>query len=452
MRSADTPAKAWRVYLSGSLAAIIVMVCTRPPAVGWSFGKAFVAATLWMAFTVLAGAAGLGVGETVIEGRLAFPQMSFAVGAAATWLLLPPVLLCWVRGSEWAAAMSAVAGAAIAACLWRPTPNTEREPWIEGPRFADLPAPETGRPQALAIAVCAELAVVLANRGDLFLATALAGMAGFLFVWKRLASMNAKGRDGLGRTTAGASAAALVAMLILIPLLLVRFIRMNDGVETRAQAAVRADAEKRAGTEKGAGADAYRGIVLFTVQEKKKELPPLPMERDPLRTGMAKPLVIRFDGSYWYFQAPEHGPGLHPHLAHGDPVAVNIYSAGWVPLAMQAHQTLAEPVDLRAVGTMQVTVRNGDNRRGRIDMGVLLTDSTAAGKPSMYLGTEPMVSTETDHFALKANPVSEEVRFAIPVQRGIRKFDDVTVFFYPDAERSTLGARVGIEQFELEPK
>ena len=176
------------------------------------------------------------------------------------------------------------------------------------------------------------------------------------------------------------------------------------------------------------------------------------MERDLLRTGTKKPLVIRFDGSYWYYQVAQHGPGLHPHMAHGDPVAVSIYSTGWVPLAMEGHQTLTRPVDLHSVGAMQVTVRNGDNRRGRIDMGVLLTDSTTPGKPSMYLGTEPMVTTEADHFALKVRPVSEEVRFAIPERREIRKFDEITVLFFPDAARSTLGARVGIEEFELEPK
>ncbi len=307
-------------------------------------------------------------------------------------------------------------------------------------------APDSGRPRAFAIAVCVELAVVLANRGEVFWATVLAGVAAFLLVWKRLASLNAKAREGAARPALRASAAVLMAMLIVIPLLLARFARMNGGVETTAQAATRADAAR------GDPADPYRGIVLFTVKDKSKELPPVPIERDLLRTGMKKPLVIRFDGSYWYFQAPEHGPGIHPHLAHGDPVAANIYSTGWVPLAMEAHQTLTQPVDLRSVGAMQVTVRNGDNRRGRVDMGVLLTDSSAPGKPSMYLGTEPIVSTEPDRFAFKARPVGDEVRFAIPERRGIRKFDEITVLFFPDAERVTLGARVGVEQFELVPR
>jgi hypothetical protein len=438
------------VYLSGLLAAIVAAVAMRAPMRGLPFPKAAMAAAIWVTATVLAGAAGLGIAASLIERRRSYPRMSFAAGAAATWVLLPPLLLIWWHGSGWAAAMSAVAGAAMAACLWgvapKPEPDDGREPWAEGPRFADLPAPDSGLPRAFAIAVCVELAVVLANRGDVFLATALMGLAGFLLVWKRLASLDAKPREEGARPAARMSAAAVVAMLILIPLLLARFVRENGAVETRAQAATRADAAR------GDGADAFQGIVLFTVPDKTKELPPVPMERDLLRTGMKKPLVIRFDGSYWYFQAPQHDPGLHPHLAHGDPVVVSIYSTGWVPLAMQAHQTLAEPVDLRSVGAMQVTVRNGDNRRGRIDMGVLLTDSRTPGKPSMYLEAEPIVSTETDRFAFKAHPVSEEVRFALPERRGIRKFDEVTVLFYPETERATLGARVGIEEFELMPR
>jgi hypothetical protein len=450
MRAAETPAKVWAVYLSGLLAAIVAAVGMRAPMIGLPFPKAAIAAAIWMAATVVAGGAGLGVAKSLIEGRPAYPPLSFVVGAVATWALLPPLLLVWWHGSGWAAAVSAVAGAAMAACLWGAAPSIEpddgREPWAAGPRFADLPAPDSGLPRALAIAISLELAVVLANHGEVFWATVLMGVAGFLFAWKRMVSLQATEQDGVVRPAIRVGAATVVAMLILIPLLLARLVRMNGGVETPAQAAMRANGEK------GDGADAFRGIVLFTVPDKTKELPPVPLERDLLRTGVKKPLVIRFDGSYWYFQAPQHGLGLHPHLAHGDPVAVSIYSTGWVPLAMQAHQTLARAVDLRSVGAMQVTVRNGDNRRGRIDMGVLLTDSTTPGKPSMYLEAKPISSTEAEHFTFKAHPVSEEVQFAMPEKRTIRKFDEITVLFYPDTERATLGARVGVEEFELMPR
>ncbi|MFP5226278.1 MAG: hypothetical protein ACLGXA_01520 [Acidobacteriota bacterium] len=443
--------KPWVLSLSGLLAAIGVALWARPPMMGLSFGKAVATSALWVGVAVLAGTLGLVAYASFAEGRIAYPPVRLMVGAGATWVLIPAMLLCWFRGSGWAAVMSAGAGAAMAACLWglaAAEPVDEREPWAAGPHFADLPAPDSRRPQAFAIAVCVELAIVLVSRGAVFLATALMGIAGFLFVWKRLASFEAKVRDGLGRPTVRVSGATVVALMILVPLLMARFVRMKGSVETQAQAAART----RGGAEKGTAADAYQGIVLFTVQDRKKELPPLPMQRDLLHAGMAKPLVIPFDGSYWYFQAPEHGPGAHPHLAHGDPVAVSIYSTGWVPLAMQAHQTLAQAVDLRSCGAVRVTLRNGDNRDGRIDMGMLLTDSMAPGKPSMYLGRQPIVSTEPEHFAIKVNPVTDAATFAIPERRTIRKFDEVTVFFFPDAMHATQGARVGIEQFEVMPR
>ncbi len=458
MTPADTLAKVWTVYLSGLVAATVTAVWMRPYETGHSFAKATMVAAAWAVATILAGACGLCIAESFLAKRPALPPRRLVAGAAATWVLIPPILLCWLRGSGWAAAMSAAAGAAMAMCLWRtasrPTadPFDESDVTDEGPTFAVLPAPDSGRSQALVIAVCVELAIVLSNRGAVFVATALTAIAGYLLVWKRLVSLNAKTQDNAARPAARASLAFVLSLLILVPLLLARFVRMEGSAETTAQAAARSEADAEKGDASNPSQDAYRGIILFTVQEKKKELPPLPMQRDLLRTGIAKPLVIPFDGSYWYFQASRQGPGLHPHLAHGDPVAANIYSTGWVPLAMQAHQTLAEAVDLRSCGAMQVTVRNGDNRRGQVEMGMLLTDSTLPGKPSMYLGTEPLVSTQPNHFALKINPVNEEVKFAIPERRTIRKFDDITVFFFPVEQRATLGARVGIQQFELMPR
>lgn len=454
MTRAETPAKAWAVSLTGLVAALTVAAWMRPLSAGWSLRKAVAAAAVWVIATALMGLLGLVVAESVVEGRPAWPGMPFLLGAAATWVLIPPMLLCWLRGSAWAMVLSAGATAAMAVCLRGVIPGARpEEPWEpaeDEPRFADLPPPDSGRPQALVIAVCVELAVVLGNRGDLFWAMVLAGVAAFVLVWKRLTSLEARARDGAGRPAGRAATATVLAMMILIPLLLARFARMNSSGEGTAEAASRADAEK--GDAADSLSDAYRGIVLFTVQNKKKELPPVPIERDLLRTGMVKPLVIPFDGSYWYFQAQQQGPGLHPHLVHGDPVAVNIFSTGWVPLAMQAHQTLAAPVDVRLCGAMRVTVRNGDNRQGRVDMDVQLTDTTKPGKPSMYLGIEPLISTEPDHFRLKVNPVSEEVTFTMPARGKLKSFDEITVFFFPDEQRSTLGARMGIEQFELMPR
>ena len=451
MTRADSVAKPWVVSLTGLLSAVMMAAWMRPPLAGLSLAKAIAASAGWLLTTMVAGALGVCAGQSVIEGVPARPPLRFLVTSAATWALIPPILMFWVRGSAGAAFLGLVAGAITAAGWWgvsqRGQVVEDASDWVEGPRFAALPAPDSGRSQAFAIALCAEVALVLMNRDAVFLATLLMGIAGFLFAWKRLVSIEANVCEDMQESAARTSAAVVLAILILIPLFMAHLVR-NGSIESQAQAAARTHADR----EKGSAAYAFQGIVLFTVEEKKEVLPPLPMERDLLRSGMTRPLVIRFDGSYWYFQAPEHGPGAHPHLTHGDPVAVSIYSTGRVPLAMQAHQTLTQPVDLRPVGAMQVTVRNGDNRVGRIDMGILLADSTAPGKPTLYLGTQPIVSTEPDHFAVKTNPVTETISYTIPERRAIRKFDEVTVLFFPDAMRMTLGARVGIQQFEFMPR
>lgn len=446
--TAKTRSNAWAAAGTGLATALVVAVWLRPPWIETTHPrKAMAAAACWVAATILAGTLGMGVAESIAERRPEWPEVRHVLAGAAAWALLPPMLLCWIHQLRGALALGALAGAAMAVCVrglapLRPGFEPDNEP---GP-FALLPRSDSGWGQAFAIAVCVEGALVLADRKAIFPATVLAGVGGFLLVWKWFASLLARPQPGVERPAGRAAIATVVALLVLIPLLLMQFVPPN-AADSTAEAAGRTRSAPAPDSS-----DAYRGVVLFTVKEKEKVLPPVPLERNMLFAERAKPVVIRFDGAYWYFQAPRGGPGLHPHIAQGDPVAESIYSTGWIPLAMQAHQTLAEPVDLRSSRAMMVTVKNGDNRPGRVDMGVVLTDSELIGKPSVYLGTAPLSSTEAGHFAIKAKPVEEELRFAIPEGTKIKKFDQITVFYFPDAQRSTLGARIGIEQFELLPK
>jgi hypothetical protein len=301
--------------LSGLVMAAAVAVWMRPPQAGLSFGKAVVLAAVWAIATVLAGTLGLGVAESVAEGRPAWPAARNVVGAAAVWVLIPPILLCWQRGSAWALSLGACSAAALAVCIrgMIAKENAEAreilEPMEPGPHFADLPAPDSGRPQALAVAVCVELAVVLVSRQELFWATVLMGIGSFLFVWKRLWSLRVKPDERMARPAGRAAVATALAMLILIPLLL-RFGRGHGGMVETAQAASRsrADADRENGN-KGDANDAYRGIVLFTVTNKDKQLPPVPLRRDLLRAGVPRRLIIPFDGAYWYFQRRAWGRG-----------------------------------------------------------------------------------------------------------------------------------------------
>lgn len=447
---AETVAEPRLTIFGGLVAAIMVATLLRPPIPArMTLGKGIAAALAWMAASLVAGALGMAATASVRNSRVTWPSPRFATEAAAAWILIPPLLLCSLLGSPWALIVSAGAAAAIAVCLAKTAPSQREEPAFEpeehGPHFAALPPSDSGRGKAFAVALCVEGAAAFLLRQQLFLATVLMAAGSFLLVQKRLA--NSRGHDGLARPAGRAAIAAVFAILILVPLLLARFVKTDSAAVNAAQAASQSDDQKNRMVD-----DAYRGIILFTVTEHKKELPPVPLRRDLLRAGAARLLVIPFNGSYWYFQAPQDGPGLHPHLTHGDPVSASIYSTGRIPLAMQAHQTLAQPIDLASCGELDVAIRNGDNRPGRIEMGVLLSDSALPGKPSMYLGIQPVASTLPEHFAIKKAPIDEQLQFLIPTHPGLRRFDEITVFFFPDVERLTQGARIGIDHFELIPR
>lgn len=449
----DTTGSAWIVALTGLLAAGMVALDLRP-ALDWRlpWWKLLTVASLWVLGAAFTGTAAMAVAGFFLRRRSRHLLMMNALEAAAAWLLLPPFFLLAERDSGWALLFVAGVAGAMATCLRGmipAVPAMDAAEAGEGPLFAELPAPDSGRAQAFAIAVCFECAVIFASRRQLMPAILLVSVAAFLFVWKRLTMLLRARGQTIARPAARSVAAAVLALLIVLPPLLLKIAQLGPA-GPGGSAAVQA-AEARKGTQQRDTAhDAYRGVILFTVHKKELLIPPV--ERNLLAAGERKPLIIPFDGAYWYFQAPREGPGTHAHVAQGDPVAVSIYSKGWIPLVMQAHQTLARPVDLRCCGSMQITVRNGDNRPGQIDIGVMLTDSLAPGKPSVFLGAQPIVSTEDNHFSFKPMPVDDELTFAIPLHAKIQKFDQITVVFFPAAERATLAARVGIKQFELGPR
>ncbi|HEX3661898.1 MAG TPA: hypothetical protein VHU89_10730 [Acidobacteriaceae bacterium] len=450
-----TRAAHWGEIAAGLMAAAIVAYWSHP---GIDSRAALVAATargaLWLVATVTAGTLGMALAGGFAGARGRHRLLLTGMNAAAVWVLIPPLLLLCFEASPKLLALVAATAAGLAVCLRAAAPghpeDHEAEPIGEGPRFAELPPSRSGAKLSALIAVLLEAACILWLRNDPFWAAVWLALGSLLLVWKTLASLTRPERR-LADPRRRLGSAAMAAIAVVVALLLVR---PHPGMAGLAGGAARASARTQ-GKETGAAVDdAYRGIVLFTVTDKTKELPPLPLERNPLRAGTNRPVVIPFDGSYWYFQAPQHGPGLHPHLAHGDPVAMNISSTGWVPLAMQAHQTLAQPIPVHGGEGFALTLRNGDNRDGRIEVGVLLTDSRARtlDKPTLILGVKPMLTSEPPEFAYKTRPVEEDLTFAIPQNPALRQFDTITVLFFPSAVRDTLGARVGIRQFALLPR
>lgn len=456
----EANAGAWLAIFAGVLTALAVAVRLSrfSLAAHHSFSRALLDATMWIAVTALAGTAGLWLIRTFRGRRDAGGFGIAAADAAASWVLLPPLLLLSQRESLWTLVFTAFFAAGLALCLYRMQRGDRGnlfeappETAVAGP-FAELPGAEPGHLQSFLISACVQGAAVYFVRHYVFVAVVLMAVGSFLLAGRIIRSPIARIGKGKGRPAARLAAAATLALLIVAPLLLA-----GPGGLSTGQAGSSRDSDdgRKAAANKqqnASAADGYQGIILWPIVPENKEVVLPAAQKDPLRAGTAKPFIIPFDGSYWYFQAPRHGPGLHAHMAHGDPVAMSIRSADWIPLAMQAHQSLSQPIELSCCGQMRVTIENGDNREGRVDVGVLLTDSASAGKPSVFLGIRPIESTEPDHFYFKTAAIDEVLTFSIPVHAGIVKFDQITVLLFPGEERATFGARVGIRQFELLPR
>jgi len=205
-------------------------------------------------------------------------------------------------------------------------------------------------------------------------------------------------------------------------------------------------------TVSASGISGCESIILWPIPEKKQIAAPVPASISPFAARAARPLVIRFDGPYWYFQPPGERPGPRAHQAQGNPIAVNIEANNFIPLTMEAVQNLSSPIRLSRCREIQVTVENRDNLRGPIALGLLLTDSSAPGKPSLSLGRQPVLSSEPAQFTIKSVPADEVLCFPIPDRAKIRKFDEITVLFLPDVEHFEVGPKIAIQEFALLPR
>ena len=259
----------------------------------------------------------------------------------------------------------------------------------------------------------------------------------------------------------GTRAAAKLALIALTAILVTMFALMF-GVASCNRAARLASGdggsrsgdanEKPAHTVASSGISGYESIILWPVPEKKQIVPPLPAESSFLAPGTTKPLVIRFDAPYWYFQPPANRPGPRAYQAHGAPLAANIQANNFIPLIMEAHQNLGSSIRIDRCREVKVSILNRDNRRGALNLAVLLTDTASPAKSTLYLGQQPVVSSQPGQFKIKSSPATEVLRFPIPASAKIRKFDEITVMFLPDDANFEIGPKIAIQDFELLPR
>ena len=198
----------------------------------------------------------------------------------------------------------------------------------------------------------------------------------------------------------------------------------------------------------------YFSVVLLQPPKKKEEVRLPEAKRPSFRGGLGKPVLIPFDGPYWYFQPPLNAPDDMAHVAHGRAMEVDVHSADEDTLLMEAHQVLTSAVDMSCCREIDLSVTNGDTRPGPITAVLVLRDLN--GWPvvkRVVLAPQTLTSSQMAS-SYGRGPVDEVLRFPLDAtakSQGLVRFDDITVMFVPQGIRRYSGTKVEVRSFTLVP-
>jgi hypothetical protein len=430
----------------------------------------FIRAASYVAVGVLAGVAGSWLywknPSSPFRESAPLPFALFALVCAAGWVWVPAMVILSEQLTAATAFVAMIGAFVLASGLRRATSfvfaPAQHGSSVFGPEHAELFEATLYRPpvetHGYVIAISLYAAGAALRTHSIYTASAFLAFGASLFAWKRTVPLSPSFVSN-HEVRQAARRLARVA----IPAVLVTIWALLYGVSHRAQVE-QANAAFAAGNSSDAahrkpstrpsplGFGGYESLILWPYPEKKQIVPPIPREDWMLAPGTSRPTIIRFDGAYWYVQPPDKRPGPLAHQAHGTPVSVDIHSNNRFPIVMDAHQALAAPVRIARCREIDVEIENRDNRAGSIAMALLLTDETSPQKRTLYLGQQAIVSTESAHFAFKPSPVSETVRFSVPTNGNMKKFDDITILILPDIEHMFTPPKIAIVQFQLFPR
>jgi hypothetical protein len=444
------------------------LLCRLPDAHSPTLTALFVRAVVYVAIGGLAGVGGAWFywqsAASPFRADPPVPFAEFATVCAAGWVWVPAMVIFSAQVSA-AASWVAMIGAYLLAVGLRNSTAPVFAPVAaqgEYPEDTELFATAIYRApfeaSGYVIAVCLFAAgAALAMRSN-YTAVALLAAVGFLFAWKRTVPRMQDLQPGseYRRAVRRVVRVALPAVVVTAWALLAGVAHRNrGGLDAALAAGNGADARRDSGTanwNEPSAQGGFESVILWPIPPKKQIIPPVPEPRNFLGPGRSRPMIIRFDGTYWYYQRPEKRPGRTAHQAHGNPMTVDIESSNSLPVVMEAHQRLIGPVRLSRCGDIDVEIENRDNVRGALSLGLLLADSTQPNKPTLYLGSKEIQTSMPGFFFEKTAPVLETLRFAIPTTGAMRKFDQITVMLLPDVEHFMVGPKIAIEQFELQPR
>jgi hypothetical protein len=135
--------------------------------------------------------------------------------------------------------------------------------------------------------------------------------------------------------------------------------------------------------------DAYTGIILCPKKQTYTKLvapAPVSFQQKPFDNDRANPLIIPFDGVYWFYRAPDVQPPVKSHQAQGSPEMFDINSTDVRPLSMEAHQNLGTIIHLNCCSRIQIAIRNADRFPPSVSLELVIVDTTSKGRRSQSLG------------------------------------------------------------------
>lgn len=449
-----------------------ILLCRLPQLHLLSFSAIFPWAVLHVVVGALAGVGGSWLywksPWSLFRESPPIPFPLFALLCASGWIWIPSMVMFSEQSSAFASMIAVIGTTFLAVGLRNATslvfasfmPDSEAYVPEESGLFAESlyrdPKEAHGYVITLLLYAGASALAIHLNYG----AAALFSLGVFLFVWKSAIAP----RDALSRNYQYRRAALRLA-LVAIPAILVTAWALLDGVAHRNRMEERSAAasvkngdsasgnslQKTKSSSIAGGIGGYESLILWPFPEKKQIVPPVP-KTSLLAPGTTEPLVIRFNGPYWYLQPPNKIPGSTAHQAHGTPISAEIESINSTPLVIEAHQFLASPISIERCREIQVEIENRDNKIGAVALAVLLRNGASPKSPSLYLGQHPIVSMEPERFSFKTGSVFETLRFSVPKSATLRRFDEITVMMLSDVEHSLVGPRIAIKQFALFPR
>ncbi len=259
---------------------------------------------------------------------------------------------------------------------------------------------------ALLVAVLAQGAVTAMVLDSFVIGSLVAGGCVAGLVWMSSGRALRQGVRRESRTRVGVMRAlALVLTIIVLGPYLRRPVTARGLSLLPGVAAAPRVVEKRPGSNSGG----FTGIILLPLMKPEKTIvAPVSKGATAMGQKVAEPMVIPFDGVYWYFKAPDRRPQATAHLVKGSSLKAKVHSTDALPLLMDAHQELGQPIDLSCCSRIEIAVQNADRRTGAIYLELWLRDKSLPGMVGRYVGTVAIPSSESDVSQDRSGAVTDE--------------------------------------------